>query len=70
MTRPNSVSAVFSINGSHRRNVNTTVDGGDNKDNTVGGIVMQFSLEGVQEYKLERSDFRRFQGAARARRST
>jgi hypothetical protein len=49
--------AVFSINGSTGRNVNTTVDGGDNKDNTVGGIVMQFSLEGVQEYKLETQRF-------------
>src|SRR5262245_25425563 len=49
--------AVFSINGSSGRNVNTTVDGGDNKDNTVGGIVMQFSLEGVQEYKLETQRF-------------
>jgi hypothetical protein len=49
--------AVFSINGSSGRNVNTTVDGGDNKDNTVGRIVMQFSLEGVQEYKLETQRF-------------
>src|SRR5262249_4583796 len=49
--------AAFSINGSSGRNVNTTVDGGDNKDNTVGGIVMQFSLEGVQEYKLETQRF-------------
>jgi len=49
--------AVFSVNGSTGRNVNTTVDGGDNKDNTVGGIVMQFSLEGVQEYKLETQRF-------------
>jgi len=49
--------AVFSINGSTGRNVNTTVDGGDDKDNTVGGIVMQFSLEGVQEYKLETQRF-------------
>src|SRR5262249_59632665 len=48
---------VCSINGSSGRNVNTTVDGGDNKDNTVGGIVMQFSLEGVQEYKLETQRF-------------
>ena len=49
--------AVFSINGSTGRNVNTTVDGGDDKDNTVGGIVMQFSIEGVQEFKLETQRF-------------
>jgi carboxypeptidase family protein/TonB-dependent receptor-like protein len=50
-------SAAFSINGGGGRNLNTTVDGGDNKDNTVGGIVMNFSLEGVQEYKLETQRF-------------
>ena len=50
-------SSAFSINGGGGRNVNTTVDGGDNKDNTVGGIVMNFSLEGVQEYKLETQRF-------------
>ncbi|MBO0800404.1 MAG: TonB-dependent receptor, partial [Blastocatellia bacterium] len=50
-------SAAFSINGGGGRNLNTTVDGGDDKDNTVGGIVMNFSLEGVQEYKLETQRF-------------
>ena len=50
-------SAAFSVNGGGGRNINTTVDGGDNKDNTVGGIVMNFSLEGVQEYKLETQRF-------------
>lgn len=50
-------SSTFSINGGGGRNVNTTVDGGDNKDGTVGGIVMNFSLEGVQEYKLETQRF-------------
>jgi hypothetical protein len=49
--------ATFSINGGGGRNINTTVDGGDNKDGTVGGIVMNFSLEGVQEYKLETQRF-------------
>lgn len=50
-------SSAFSVNGGGGRNLNTTVDGGDNKDNTVGGIVMNFSLEGVQEYKLETQRF-------------
>jgi hypothetical protein len=50
-------SSAFSVNGGGGRNINTTVDGGDNKDNTVGGIVMNFSLEGVQEYKLETQRF-------------
>jgi hypothetical protein len=34
--------AVFAVNGSSGRNVNVTVNGIDNKDNTVGGPVMQF----------------------------
>src|SRR5205807_1502879 len=38
--------AVLAINGSDGRNVNTTVNGIDNKDNTVGGAVMQLPLEG------------------------
>ncbi len=50
-------SSTFSINGGGGRNLNTTVDGGDNKDGTVGGMVMNFSLEGVQEYKLETQRF-------------
>ncbi len=50
-------SSSFSVNGGGGRNINTTVDGGDNKDSTVGGIVMNFSLEGVQEYKLETQRF-------------
>src|SRR5256885_1558053 len=37
------------INGSNGRNMNITVNGIDNKDNTVGGPVMQLPLEAVQE---------------------
>src|SRR5947207_4551187 len=42
--------AVFGTNGSSGRNVNVTVNGIDNKDNTVGGPVMQFPLEAMQEF--------------------
>jgi Carboxypeptidase regulatory-like domain len=34
--------AILSVNGQSGRNVNTTINGVDNKDNTVGGPVMQF----------------------------
>src|SRR5262249_37424327 len=44
--------AVFGINGSSGRNVNVTVNGIDNKDNTVGGPVMQLPLEAVKEYVI------------------
>lgn len=40
---------VFGVNGSAGRNVNITINGIDNKDNTVGGPVMQIPLEAVQE---------------------
>lgn len=35
-----------SIAGAGGRNINTTVDGIDNKDNTVGGYVQNVSIEG------------------------
>ncbi len=44
--------AVFGINGSSGRNVNVTVNGIDNKDNTVGGPVMQLPLGAVQEFSI------------------
>jgi outer membrane receptor protein involved in Fe transport len=60
--------AVLAINGSDGRNVNTTVNGIDNKDNTVGGAVMQLPLEAVQEFAISTQRFSaengRSQGAA------
>ena len=49
--------AVYAVNGSSGRNTNTTVNGIDNKDNTVGGAVMQLPLEAVQEFKISTSRF-------------
>jgi hypothetical protein len=48
---------TFSIGGSTGRNLNITVDGGDNKDNAVGGILQNFSLEGIQEFALSTQRF-------------
>jgi hypothetical protein len=48
---------TFSIGGSSGRNVNITVDGGDNKDNAVGGILQNFSMEGIQEFALSTQRF-------------
>ena len=39
--------AILSVNGHDGRNVNVTVNGVDNKDNTVGGPVMQLPAEAV-----------------------
>jgi hypothetical protein len=49
--------AVYAVNGSSGRNTNTTVNGVDNKDNTVGGAVMQLPLEAVQEFSISTSRF-------------
>ena len=49
--------SVFGVNGSSGRNVNVTVNGIDNKDNTVGGPVMQFPLESIQEFVISTARF-------------
>src|SRR5262249_1953726 len=47
----------FSIGGSTGRNLNITIDGGDNKDNAVGGILQNFTMEGIQEFALSTQRF-------------
>src|ERR1700733_1708395 len=49
--------AVYAVNGSTGRNTNTTVNGVDNKDNTVGGAVMQLPLEAVEEFNISPNRF-------------
>src|SRR5205823_7944739 len=49
--------AILSVNGDGGRNVNVTVNGADNKDNTVGGPVMQLPLEAVEEYHISTQRF-------------
>ena len=49
--------AILSVNGQGGRNVNVTVNGIDNKDNTVGGPVMQLPLEAVQEFSISTQRF-------------
>ncbi len=60
--------AIISVNGNNGRDVNVTVNGVDNKDNTVGGPVMQFPLEAIQEFHISTQRFDaengRSQGAA------
>jgi hypothetical protein len=45
------------VNGQSGRNVNVTINGVDNKDNTVGGPVMQLPLEAVQEFVISTQRF-------------
>jgi TonB dependent receptor len=49
--------AILSVNGAGGRNVNVTVNGVDNKDNTVGGPVMQMPLESVEEFHISTQRF-------------
>jgi outer membrane receptor protein involved in Fe transport len=49
--------AGVAINGSNGRNMNITINGVDDKDNTVGGPVMQLPLEAVQEFNIATNRF-------------
>jgi len=49
--------SILSVNGQGGRNVNVTVNGVDNKDNTVGGPVMQLPAEAVQEFAISTQRF-------------
>ncbi|MGH9416133.1 MAG: carboxypeptidase regulatory-like domain-containing protein, partial [Terriglobales bacterium] len=49
--------ATFSVDGGNGRNVNITVDGVENKDNSVGGPDMQLPLNAVQEFNVSPSRF-------------
>ncbi len=49
--------SILSVNGQGGRNVNVTINGVDNKDNTVGGPVMQVPAEAVQEFAVSTQRF-------------
>lgn len=42
----------ISVNGGDGRQVDTNVDGGDNKDLVVGGLVQNFTMEGIAEFNV------------------
>src|SRR5215471_19122048 len=46
------------INGGNGRNVNYQIDGGDNNDDTVGGLLQLFPLEAIQEFNMITSRFK------------
>ena len=46
------------INGGNGRNVNYQIDGGDNNDDTVGGLLQLFPLEAIQEFNFVRPRFK------------
>lgn len=49
--------AGVAINGSNGRNMNITINGVDDKDNTVGGPVMELPLEAVEEAQISTQRF-------------
>ena len=62
--------AIFGVNGSSGRNVNVTVNGIDNKDNTVGGPSCSSRSKPYRSSSSARSASRPSTAAARARPST
>ena len=42
----------ISIGGSRGQNINTLVDGADNKDDITGGPLQNYTLEGIEEFRL------------------
>jgi hypothetical protein len=49
---------TIALNGGIGRNVNYIVDGGDNTDDTIGGALQNFSIEGVQEFKIQTQQYK------------
>ena len=48
---------TISMAGGDGRNVAVNVDGGDDKDNVVGGLLQNFTIEGIQEFQVETHRF-------------
>ena len=46
------------INGGSGRNVNYQIDGGDNNDDTVGGMLQQFPLEAIEQFNFVTQRFK------------
>ena len=47
------------ISGGNGRNLNYLVDGGDNNDDTIGGLLQLFPLEAIQEFNVMTQRLRR-----------
>ncbi|MGB7622279.1 MAG: TonB-dependent receptor [Terriglobia bacterium] len=48
---------TISMAGGDGRNVSINVDGGNDKDNVVGGLLQNFTIEGIQEFQVETHRF-------------
>ncbi|HEX2465404.1 MAG TPA: carboxypeptidase-like regulatory domain-containing protein, partial [Thermoanaerobaculia bacterium] len=54
-TKPGQLTVL--LNGGNGRNLNFTVDGGDNTDDTIGGALQNFNLDAVQEFNIQTSQY-------------
>jgi hypothetical protein len=52
------------VSGGGGRNINYLIDGGDNNDDTVGGLVQNFPLDSIGEFNFETQRFRADSGRA------
>jgi outer membrane receptor protein involved in Fe transport len=52
------------VAGGGGRNINYLIDGGDNNDDTVGGLVQSFPLDSIGEFNFETQRFRADTGRA------
>ena len=55
-TKPDQL--TIALNGGIGRNVNYVVDGGDNTDDTIGGALQNYSLEGVEEFTVQTQQYK------------
>ena len=49
---------TIALNGGIGRNVNYIIDGGDNTDDTIGGALQNYSIEDVQEFKIQTQQYK------------
>jgi len=49
---------TIALNGGSGRNVNFLVDGGDNTDDTIGGALQNFSVENVEQFKIQTQNYK------------
>jgi carboxypeptidase family protein/TonB-dependent receptor-like protein len=55
---------AISVGGNQGREVNVSIDGGDNNDDVVGGILMQFSADAIQEFEVVTEGYKAEYGKA------
>ncbi len=55
-TKPDQL--TIALSGGSGRNVNFTVDGGDNTDDTIGGALQNYSVESVDQFNIQTQQYK------------